>query len=40
MRAMRGRGSPLGGDDLMGRAVKVENPNAIASWGCGVTFSV
>ena len=27
-------------DDLMGRAFKVKNPNAIASCGCGVSFSV
>lgn len=27
-------------DDLMGRAFKVKNPNAKASCGCGVSFSV
>ncbi len=27
-------------DDLMGRAFKVKNPNATASCGCGVSFSV
>src|ERR1700722_7890247 len=27
-------------DDLMGQAVKVKNPNAVASCGCGVSFSV
>lgn len=27
-------------DDLMGQAFKVKNPNAIASCGCGVSFSV
>ncbi len=27
-------------DDLMGRAFKVKNPNAIASCGCGVCFSL
>lgn len=27
-------------DDLMGRAFKVKNPNAVASCGCGVSFSV
>ncbi|MDE3177482.1 MAG: iron-sulfur cluster assembly accessory protein [Pseudomonadota bacterium] len=27
-------------DDLMGRAFKVKNPNAIASCGCGVSFTL
>jgi iron-sulfur cluster assembly accessory protein len=27
-------------DDLMGQAFKVRNPNAVASCGCGVSFSV
>ena len=27
-------------DDLMGRAFKVKNPNATASCGCGVSFSL
>jgi iron-sulfur cluster assembly accessory protein len=27
-------------DDLMGQAFKVHNPNAVASCGCGVSFSV
>ena len=27
-------------DDLMGQAFKVKNPNAIASCGCGVSFSI
>jgi iron-sulfur cluster insertion protein len=27
-------------DDLMGRAFKVKNPNAVASCGCGVSFTV
>jgi iron-sulfur cluster insertion protein len=27
-------------DDLMGQAFRVKNPNAIASCGCGVSFSV
>jgi iron-sulfur cluster assembly accessory protein len=27
-------------DDLMGRAFKVKNPNAVATCGCGVSFSV
>jgi len=27
-------------DDLMGQAFKIENPNAAASCGCGVSFSV
>ncbi len=27
-------------DDLMGQAFKIENPNASASCGCGVSFSV
>lgn len=27
-------------DDLMGRAFKVKNPNAVSSCGCGVSFSV
>ncbi len=27
-------------DDLMGQAFKVKNPNATASCGCGVSFSV
>jgi iron-sulfur cluster insertion protein len=27
-------------DDLMGRAFKVKNPNAVAACGCGVSFSV
>ncbi len=27
-------------DDLMGRAFRVENPNASSSCGCGVSFSV
>ena len=27
-------------DDLMGRAFKVKNPNAKASCGCGVSFSI
>ena len=27
-------------DDLMGRAFKVKNPNAVASCGCGVSFSL
>jgi iron-sulfur cluster assembly accessory protein len=27
-------------DDLMGRAFKVRNPNAVASCGCGVSFTL
>jgi len=27
-------------DDLMGRAFKVKNPNAKASCGCGVSFTI
>ena len=27
-------------DDLMGQAFKIKNPNATASCGCGVSFSV
>jgi iron-sulfur cluster insertion protein len=27
-------------DDLMGQAFKIRNPNAVASCGCGVSFSV
>lgn len=27
-------------DDLMGQSFKVENPNAVASCGCGTSFSV
>ncbi len=27
-------------DDLMGQSFKIENPNAAASCGCGVSFSV
>ena len=27
-------------DDLMGQAFKVKNPNAVASCGCGVSFSL
>ncbi len=27
-------------DDLMGQAFRVNNPNAVASCGCGVSFSV
>jgi iron-sulfur cluster insertion protein len=27
-------------DELMGQAFKVRNPNAVASCGCGVSFSV
>jgi iron-sulfur cluster assembly accessory protein len=27
-------------DDLMGQAFKLKNPNAVASCGCGVSFSV
>ena len=27
-------------DDLMGRAFKIKNPNAVASCGCGVSFTV
>jgi iron-sulfur cluster assembly accessory protein len=27
-------------DDLMGQAFKVRNPNAVASCGCGVSFTV
>jgi iron-sulfur cluster insertion protein len=27
-------------DDLMGQAFRIENPNATASCGCGVSFSV
>lgn len=27
-------------DDLMGQSFRVENPNATASCGCGVSFSV
>jgi iron-sulfur cluster assembly accessory protein len=27
-------------DDLMGRAFKVKNPNAVAACGCGVSFSL
>src|SRR5271157_863862 len=27
-------------DDLMGQAFRVKNPNAVASCGCGVSFSV
>ena len=27
-------------DDLMGQAFKIENPNVVASCGCGVSFSL
>ncbi len=27
-------------DDLMGRAFKIKNPNAVSSCGCGVSFSI
>ncbi len=27
-------------DDLMGQSFKVKNPNAVASCGCGVSFSI
>ena len=27
-------------DDLMGQSFRIKNPNAIASCGCGVSFSV
>jgi iron-sulfur cluster insertion protein len=27
-------------DDLMGQSFRVKNPNATASCGCGVSFSV
>ena len=27
-------------DDLMGRAFKIKNPNAVASCGCGVSFAI
>jgi iron-sulfur cluster assembly accessory protein len=27
-------------DDLMGRAFKIKNPNAVAACGCGVSFSL
>jgi iron-sulfur cluster insertion protein len=27
-------------DDLMGRSFRVKNPNAVASCGCGVSFTV
>ena len=27
-------------DDLMGQAFKVNNPNAVASCGCGTSFSI
>ncbi len=27
-------------DDLMGQAFKINNPNAVASCGCGTSFSV
>jgi iron-sulfur cluster assembly accessory protein len=27
-------------DDLMGQAFKVKNPNAVASCGCGTSFSI
>ena len=27
-------------DDLMGQSFQVKNPNAVASCGCGVSFSV
>jgi len=27
-------------DDLMGQSFRVKNPNAVASCGCGVSFSV
>jgi iron-sulfur cluster assembly accessory protein len=27
-------------DDLMGQAFRIENPNAVASCGCGTSFSV
>jgi iron-sulfur cluster assembly accessory protein len=27
-------------DDLMGQSFKVKNPNAVASCGCGVSFTV
>jgi iron-sulfur cluster assembly accessory protein len=27
-------------DDLMGQAFRVKNPNAVASCGCGVSFSI
>ena len=27
-------------DDLIGRSFKIENPNAVASCGCGTSFSI
>lgn len=27
-------------DDLMGQAFKIDNPNAVASCGCGTSFSI
>jgi iron-sulfur cluster assembly accessory protein len=27
-------------DDLMGQSFRVKNPNAVASCGCGVSFSI
>jgi iron-sulfur cluster assembly accessory protein len=27
-------------DDLIGRAFKIDNPNAVASCGCGTSFSI
>ena len=27
-------------DDLMGQSFRIKNPNAVASCGCGVSFSV
>lgn len=27
-------------DDLMGQSFRVENPNAVASCGCGTSFSI
>ncbi|HUV33147.1 MAG TPA: iron-sulfur cluster assembly accessory protein, partial [Devosiaceae bacterium] len=27
-------------DDLIGRAFEIRNPNAVASCGCGTSFSV
>ena len=27
-------------DDLMGQAFRIDNPNAVASCGCGTSFSV
>jgi iron-sulfur cluster assembly accessory protein len=27
-------------DDLMGQSFKIENPNAVASCGCGTSFSI